>query len=242
MSLRPGTPAARELFVSKEGIKAWTSQLEKYNEAVELVAIANNKKHLVALDSWLHNTYSQRKSNSPLSMEELEKIMEWKLCRGKDRPTLRGLIKQNTPKAISESSISAFELISRGEWLDAIKALSELRGVGPATASAILAPLHGNLCSFMADEVLEAATGRKREYSLKAYSAMQQVLLQKAAQLNTVSAGAAVKWTPESVGKAMWVASMMSIIKQSPKINATVDNNDDLDATCSHSNKKRKRS
>jgi 3-methyladenine DNA glycosylase/8-oxoguanine DNA glycosylase len=50
---------------------------------------------------------------------------------------LRGLVKQNAAAAVARASEKAFALLAEGDWVEAIKALAELRGVGPATASGI---------------------------------------------------------------------------------------------------------
>jgi hypothetical protein len=146
-------------------------------------------------------------------MEELEKVMEWKLCRGKDRPALRGLIKQNSAAAVAKASSAAFAHLEQSDWLSAIKAFAELRGVGPATASALLCvlPKGQELCPFMSDEVLEAATERKREYTLKAYQRLQEVLTKKASKLGR-------DWTAEKVGKACWTAGMLSVWETEVKL------------------------
>ena len=80
----------------------------------------------------------------------------------------------------------------------------DLRGVGPATASAILAPLASSI-PFMADETLEAVTHHKRDYTLRAYESMHDAL-------HEVCRGPLEgKLNPEEAGKALWVAAMQTI-------------------------------
>ena len=125
---------------------------------------------------------------------------------------LRGLVKQNSAGMIKKSFAASMEALNSGDWLIAIRSLTEMRGVGPATASAILAPLPNGkmLCPFMADEVLECVNGKKREYSLRAYEDMQPRLVSKAKELNTRDSNKS-DWTAEDVGKALWTAGILSV-------------------------------
>ena len=130
-------------------------------------------------------------------------IMQWKIGRGKDRPMLLGMIRENTPKSITDASTKSFKLLMQDDWKGAMESLIELRGVGPATASAILAPLDPINCPFMSDEVLESCTKKKREYTMNAYVKMRNVLVMKAEQLGQ-------GWTAEKLGKALWAHAIHS--------------------------------
>ncbi|KAK3726646.1 hypothetical protein QZH41_012278 [Actinostola sp. cb2023] len=77
----------------------------------------------------------QKRSEKHLTKDELIQLMQWKLSRGKFRPRLIEFIKSNTPETITENTTLAFKQLPDVE--KAIKKLSELKGVGPATASGI---------------------------------------------------------------------------------------------------------
>lgn len=215
MSLRPGTAGARRLFEKQDPIE-YEEMLAKYSSAVQLVAAAAKKDELPALDSWLHENFAKEDGEGKihLNLKNLQKIVEWKLCRGKDRPMLRGLVKENSDKAVRDAFAASMNALDQGDWLSAIKELATLRGVGPATASAVLAPLKKGreLCPFMADEVLEAVTGKKREYTLKAYESMQSILMAKTKELNGRCASGR-KWSVQEVATAIWVAGVLSLYK-----------------------------
>ncbi|CAN0340507.1 unnamed protein product, partial [Pylaiella littoralis] len=84
----------------------------------------------------------------------------------------------------------------------AVKTLEkDLKGVGPATASAVLAALCGG-CPFLADEVIEAVKGLgNRDYTIKTYLQVHDALAEKAKTLGT-------PWDAERVRKALWSRAM----------------------------------
>ena len=57
---------------------------------------------MLELDKWLWESYQPTvmgRDSPHLTREELEKVMEWKITRGKFRPLMR-LIKQNDPSTV----------------------------------------------------------------------------------------------------------------------------------------------
>jgi hypothetical protein len=112
-----------------------------------------------------------------LTKPELVTLMDWKLTHGTFRPSLRGLIAQNAPEAVERTTREGLAL-----WPDvkaSVKKLSELRGVGPATASLILSVGEPDEAPFFSDEVFCWATAeedmggvdwrRKIKYSVAEY-------------------------------------------------------------------------
>jgi hypothetical protein len=205
-TMRPGTVHALSLLKCSH-IDTWNRELQRYDEAVKEVATQKKKKELITLDQWLWNEFpSDVKSRSPhhITLEELSKVMEWKLKRGKFRPALQGLVKQNSDSSVIQTSTASLALLQANKWKESLKKMSELRGVGPATASAILAPLCPDV-PFMADEVLEAATSRPREYTLGAYGDMRDSLR----SIHTHLEGDCTSLSLEDLGKALWSRAML---------------------------------
>lgn len=114
------------------------------------------------LDNWrnseLPKTLLKRHKSRDLHItkHELKLLMDWKLAKGKFRPTLPKLINSNDEKSVEEVSRSALtDFVARAEKLpqdvgfpdyseilnDLLKTLCELKGVGPATASLVLSLL-----------------------------------------------------------------------------------------------------
>lgn len=106
------------------------------------------------LDDWRYDTFpqilGQRYKESGqvwLNKEELVKLMDWKLMKGKFRPTLPKLIKSNDEKTVEQVTKSGFGIFieSEEEYKIRLKKLlnklCELRGVGPATSTLMISLL-----------------------------------------------------------------------------------------------------
>ncbi|KAI5809912.1 hypothetical protein DFH27DRAFT_166375 [Peziza echinospora] len=132
-----------------------------------------------------------------LTLTELEDVLTCKMKRGKFRPTLLPLLRSNSPSTIEEVTRASFahlkdtnpnELPSTKAVTDALNHLSKnLKGVGPATASYVLAARAPNFIPAFSDEAFRwvfsetTAPGvkggqgegwkRKMDYSLKEYLA-----------------------------------------------------------------------
>ncbi|KAJ3374287.1 hypothetical protein GGF31_007807 [Allomyces arbusculus] len=117
-----------------------------------------------------------------LTLDQLATVMAWKLMRGKYRATLMGLIRSNSPTTVIDVTTRAVQKIrarqqaqfksrSKDEvasLLAVVKELTALRGVGPATATAIASFLDPD-APFMSDELLAAAGIKAPKYSLAEY-------------------------------------------------------------------------
>ncbi|PHH65718.1 hypothetical protein CDD82_1634 [Ophiocordyceps australis] len=92
-----------------------------------------------------------------LTKSHVARLVDWKLRHGKYRPSLAALVASNSP-SVMQSTISAAlhtyraALATPSARRDAIKALCVLRGVGPATASLLLAVHDPARVAFFSDE------------------------------------------------------------------------------------------
>jgi len=101
-----------------------------------------------------------------ITLEELGKLVECKLKRGKFRPGLqKNVLTKNTPQKVISVTTRAFRIVDIKE---SIKILTELSYVGPATASFILAAYRPKEVPLMSDEALDRYVGTRR-YDLKEY-------------------------------------------------------------------------
>ncbi|KAG0652296.1 hypothetical protein D0Z07_0899 [Hyphodiscus hymeniophilus] len=109
-------------------------------------------------------------------LADVQKLTDWKLAHGKFRPTLPKLVAKNSDEAIKEATGDAFSHYA-GNSTDisgTLKKISEpLKGVGPATASLILAVHDPEHVIFFSDEAYRwlCADGGKSsiKYSIKEF-------------------------------------------------------------------------
>lgn len=84
---------------------------------------------------------ASRRRDSPssfsLTAAELVTLVEWKLKHGTFRPTLLALVRQNSADSVETATATAFAELEE-DVPKALKTLTGLRGVGPATASLLL--------------------------------------------------------------------------------------------------------
>ncbi|GAQ88455.1 Hypothetical protein KFL_004300060 [Klebsormidium nitens] len=178
----------------------WEAALDEYPARLQGLG----KERLVDLDDFyrveLVKTLKERGNAGYVTKDELVKIVDWKLTRGKWRPRLLGYAKDAAETDIIETSKRAFAALP--DVQSAIKILSELKGIGPATASAVLAAHSPNLAPFMSDEALAAALKGTKDYTPKKYAELAEALTAKAKDLGCKSTGE--PWTPSDVERAIW--------------------------------------
>ncbi|XP_073414710.1 uncharacterized protein [Dendrobates tinctorius] len=149
--------------------KKWQRVSDVYWEVV--AAKAAKQKRLLELERWCQEELPASMAARPhksLTLEELEKLMEWKLMRGKFRPRLKQLVSCNSASAVERCSRRAFQLLP--DVSAAISELCQLKGIGPATASAVLSAGAPDMAAFMADEAVESVPGLSPvQYTAKHY-------------------------------------------------------------------------
>ncbi|KAM5152456.1 uncharacterized protein ACMZJ9_010616 [Mantella aurantiaca] len=183
--------------------KKWQQVSDLYWDVVE--AMGAKKKRLVELDRWfqeeLPGIISARPQKS-LKQEELVKLMEWKLLRGKFRPRLQQMAASNPESMVESCTRKAFQRLPNVSA--AIEELCQLKGIGPATASAVLCAGSPESAAFMADEAVESVPGLVPiQYNLKHYLKFLEEIRKKAETLNAESEEVQ-NWTPHRVELCLW--------------------------------------
>ncbi|KAM0949937.1 hypothetical protein DsansV1_C05g0058121 [Dioscorea sansibarensis] len=124
--------------------------------------------------------------------------MQWKLSRGKWRPRLLDFVSSLDESQVEIASRQAFQCLP--DLSKAICELTVLKGVGPATASAVLAAYAPEVAPFMSDEAVSASMGSLKDYSLKQYLELSEN---------------GDVFTPSDVERALWSSAINSKLKPS---------------------------
>ncbi|XP_060777144.1 uncharacterized protein zgc:112496 isoform X2 [Neoarius graeffei] len=195
----------------------WRGIYAKYWAVVDAKAAEKKKKSstkLLELEKWYQEELPAAilaRTERSLTHPELVKLMEWKLTRGKFRPRLKQLIGSNSEEAVLCCTKKAFAVLP--DVRSAIAELSTLKGLGPATASAVLAAGAPGEVAFMADEVVESvAKLRPVQYTAKHFSLFLEEILRKTRQLNKDKQN---DWTPHKVELCLWAYAVASQIQPS---------------------------
>ncbi|KAG2482587.1 hypothetical protein HYH03_018471 [Edaphochlamys debaryana] len=128
------------------------------------------------------------------------------MARGQWRPKLLSYAQQQPAGAVEAASRAALKALrafrpppegsgsgpgaAEGPLKEALGALTALKGVGPATASALLSAARPYDLPYMGDEALAVAVGRKGDYTDKAYLDLARALRAKARALGAAGGAA----------------------------------------------------
>lgn len=179
----------------------WAAMLATYPEVVA----AQHVSRLNELDQWYRETFpTTLTSRTPpaITLEELVQITEWKMKRGVWRARNLALVRSNDPALVATLSTAAFTLLP--DQRKPLTQLINLAGVGPATASAVLAARQPDVFPFFDELVADQIPGLgKVAFTTGYYHRYAEALRQRATALS--SSGAA--WTAHAVSQALWAAS-----------------------------------
>ncbi|KAL7085358.1 hypothetical protein ACP275_14G277400 [Erythranthe tilingii] len=187
----------------------WREALSSYEATMENIG----KPNLIPLDDFyrneLPNLLHKRNPNPYITTDELSKLMQWKLARGKWRPRLLSFVSSLDDAVVRDASGKAFA--SLPDVSKAISELTVLKGVGPATASAVLAAYAPDVAPFMSDEAMVAVVGDSKDYSLKRYLVFAEKIQIKAKELSSSDD----IFTPSDVERAVWSSTIGAKVKAS---------------------------
>ncbi|XP_074573566.1 uncharacterized protein LOC141829995 [Curcuma longa] len=191
-------------------VGAWREALFAYDVGLSLL----RKPDVLPLDGFYRTELPlvlRRRDPRPfLTKPELHRLMQWKLTRGKWRPRLLDFISSLDKDLVESASRKAFAALP--DLSKAVSELTVLKGVGPATASAVLAAYAPDVAPFMSDEAMIASMGSVKDYTLKQYLAFAEKLQMKAKELSVEGNC----FTPVDIERALWSSAVRAKLLHSP--------------------------
>lgn len=180
----------------------WVALLERYPQVIE----EQGSERLIESDRWYREAFPgllSSREEPHITLEELQRVASWKMLRGVWRERNRKLIAGNDAAQVVELSRKAFAAVP--DPARPITILSALAGVGPATASAVMAAYAPRVYPFFDDLVAAQIPGLGPvTFTGKYYAAYSQALRKRAAHLQ---AECGREWTAHEVSQALWAAS-----------------------------------
>lgn len=177
----------------------WRAALEKYDAALG----AQEVNQLPELDAWyrreLPALLAARKP-AYITKDEMVEVLRWKMKRGVWREGNRLRLIGNDSRLIKKTAQEAFAAVP--DLKKPITILSELDGVGPATASAVLAAYRPDLYPFF-DEWIGKQIPElgKVAFTASYYWKYAAALREKAKELTELCGET---WSAQEVGQALW--------------------------------------
>jgi hypothetical protein len=212
---RAGWQAVDNL-VALDDVRKWVKVEKHWDETIRLVP--RLREHQSALEE-------MGSVKEFFTKDELDKIVLWKHTVGKTRIFNVKYINANSDTNVRNNSRIAISLamkIQLDECLDengvltakgkksiqdAIVALTKnVKGVGPATASAMLTIVRPDIFCYMYDEAVDCFEA-KRSYTISNYLGVNTRCLEKA---NSLGEG----WTTNRVAKTIWTAARFLAVNE----------------------------
>lgn len=175
--------------------RAWRDALARYPDVVAAQGVAR----LAELDAWYRDELPVAvagRRTPHVTHAELVRLTEWKMARGVWRAPNLVRVRNIPPEDVKAASADA--LAAAPDPRRPIAILSALDGVGPATASALMAAARPETYPFF-DELVAAqvpALG-KVAWTLGYYLKYAEALRGRAGELGDA-------WTPAMVERALW--------------------------------------
>jgi hypothetical protein len=174
----------------------WHAALDAYADVIEQQGV----KRLPELDRWYRDELpaSIAARRAPhVTHDELVRLTEWKMARGVWRAPNLVLVRGNPAALVVETSQAALALMPHPTA--PVKRLAELAGVGPATASAVVAAARPDRYPFFDELVFAQMPGGAGpvKFSLGEYGRYAEGLRARASSLGK-------HWTPTMVERALW--------------------------------------
>jgi hypothetical protein len=176
--------------------KAWSKSLATYGDVVANQGVAR----LAELDRWyrdeLPTLIAARADKRHVTHVELVRVTEWKMARGVWRAPNLVLVRGNDADDVKRTSAAALAAIPDPK--KPIATLATLAGVGPATASAVIAAAAPEQYPFF-DELV---AGQIPSLGAVAWTLGYYIKYADAVRARASELGRG--WTPVMVERALW--------------------------------------
>lgn len=180
----------------------WRAALENYDAVLVTQAV----NQLSELDAWYRRELPARlvaRQPAHITKDEMVEVLRWKMKRGVWREGNRLRLIGNDSRLIKKTSEQAFAAVPDAK--KPITILSELDGVGPATASAVLAAYRPDLYPFFDEWIGKQIPGLgKVAFTASYYWKYAAALRDKAKELTELCGET---WSAQEVGQALWANS-----------------------------------
>ena len=175
----------------------WSAALASYPAVIALQEVPK----LPELDTWYRNELPDLIASRRLvhiTLPELIRVTEWKMYRGVWRAPNLVRVKSNPAETVIETTVRGFARTPHPT--QAIGEIASLDGVGPATASAIVAAQLPSVYPFF-DELVAAQVPDLGpvKWTLGYYAKYAEFLRTRAASLGA-------PWTSVMVERALWAS------------------------------------
>ncbi len=181
----------------------WQQALEEYPAVIH----AQQVRGLEELDAWYRCDFPglvAARKPAHITRHELERVTTWKMKRGVWRERNRLLVAGNSPAVVKTTSRQALAAVP--DLRMPISVLSRLAGVGPATASAVLAGYSPATFPFFDELVAQQIPGLGAVvFTESYYQRYASALRERAAKLNEHCEDQV--WTAHAVSQALWAVS-----------------------------------
>ncbi|CAN8101465.1 unnamed protein product [Discula destructiva] len=178
-----GTPALPDNITLED----FQDALDRYDGIIEAVSASKSVKPgqttLAELDRYRYTEapalFALKKPSRPMQLQDIKTLVEWKLKHGKFRPTLMKLVSSNEASFANDTVKGAVDSYQKTSDVPAtVDALAKLKGIGPATASLLLAVHDPENAIFFSDEAFYwLCSGARRgpiKYNQKEYRELNE--------------------------------------------------------------------
>lgn len=187
----------------------WHAALSDYDAVIERQGVRklaeNDRWYREEMPEILRQRGDAANGEPPfVTRDELVRVTRWKMERGEWRARNLVLVEGNDAAAVERVSREAFAAVP--DPRRPIALLASLAGVGPATASAVLAAGAPDSYPFFDDLIARQIPDLGEvKFTIPYYLRYADCLRQRAAGLTAGCLHAA--WSPHAVGQALWAAS-----------------------------------